>query len=432
MTHRAVIKLLLVTATFAALTLSTSLGAGCGPGLISGSGDTAANEDGYGTTGTTAPSSPATTATSMTIAVSTTTVAPAEIILERMSLREKAAQVLLLAFDGTTLSPDTVQLLRESPPGGLLLLTRNVSDPRQLLALTMSAQAAVAAGGSEVGLLIAVDQEGGSVQRIHSGLPRIPAARDLGDDAALEEARLLAAETAAGLLELGVNTNLAPVADVVSDARSFLYKRTYSGDPTVVADFVATVTDAYAQKGVIVVVKHFPGHGCAPGDSHGGPVVSDVGEFDFATVHLPPFKAALSAGAEGVMMAHILVRAYDPVMPASLSSTVIEDVLRDGLGFSGLVVADDLEMAGAAVASAAGENTQAPNDDPGELAVLALAAGCDLLISTGTLPRQTAMIDAIVEAVESGRLSQSRLDHAVSRMLEIKLRHDLITPLSAP
>lgn len=245
------------------------------------------------------------------------------------------------------------------------------------------------------------------------------------------DARTLAAETATALLELGVNMNLAPVADVVSDTTSFLYDRTYSGDPALVSNFVKAVTETFVQNGLVVAVKHFPGHGSAPGDTHGEPVVSHTSEYDFATIHLRPFKAALSAGAQCVMMAHIVADAYDPAAPASLSSTVIEEVLREGLGFSGVVVADDLEMAGAAAAltaagAAAAGTAAGPEPDPGELAVRALEAGCDLLISTGPLSRQTAMIDAIAEAARSGRLSESRLNEAVMHVLDVKWSHGIV------
>lgn len=348
-----------------------------------------------------------------------------------MTLRDKAAQVLLLAFDGTTLTSVLQNLLLESPPGGFLLLSRNVSGAEQLRSLCAAFQKAAADGGAPVGLLIAVDQEGGPVQRIHSGLPRIPAARVLGDGASVVEARRLAVETAQGLLSLGVNTNLAPVADVVSDAGSFMYDRSYSGDPTVVSDFVTAVTGAFVENGLIAIVKHFPGHGSAAGDTHSQVVVSDASEFDFATTHLPPFRAALAAGAEGVMMAHVVATAYDPLAPASLSAIVIGDVLRAGLGFSGVVVADDLEMVAAASPPPEGAGPESAGD-PGELAVRALEAGCDLLVSSGILARQTALRDAIVAAVEAGRLDEDLLDQAVARIVELKLRHGLVTSETAP
>lgn len=348
-----------------------------------------------------------------------------------MTLKEKAAQVMLLAFGGTTLLPATEALLTETPPGGLLLMSDNVVSPAQLGALTTALQNAAAAGGSRAGLLVAVDQEGGPVQRIRTGVPNVPAARVLGEEASLAETMRLADETAGCLLRLGVNMNLAPVADVVSDSGSFLYRRTYGGDPTRVADYVEAVTMAYVRAGLIPVVKHFPGHGSASGNTHGQVVTSSATQAEFATTHLLPFKAAFAAGVECVMVAHLVVDAYDPDRPASLSEEVVQGLLRDALGFSGVVVTDDLEMI--AAPGMLDEDGMLPREGPatraadiGDLAVCALAAGCDLLISTGSLERQLKMRDAIVEAAEQGRLSRERLDKAVLRVLELKVRHGLL------
>jgi beta-N-acetylhexosaminidase len=346
-----------------------------------------------------------------------------------MSLREKAAQVLLVGFDGTTLTPGTAELLAYGPPGGLLLLGYNVSGAEQLRMLTSSLQEAAAAAGSAVGLLIAVDQEGGSVQRIHEGAPDLPAPRDVAETSSPEQAARLAAATALALLDLGVNMNLAPVADVVSDPGSFLYSRTYAGDPAVVSTYVAAVVEAFAKNGLIAVIKHFPGHGSAAGNPHGESVISYADEESFATVHLPPFQAAFASGAECVMVAHLIATAYDPDSPASLSSAVVEGLLRDRLGFAGLVVTDDLGMA---AVTAAGPGASGDSDDAaqaagvGSAAVAALGAGCDLLICTGTSEQHLGTIDAIVKAVESGILDLHRLDQAVLRVLDLKLRHGLV------
>ena len=399
------------------------------PTTASATGSAPAQATTTGSTETATSSAPPATARSTT----TTLPSAEETILREMTLRQKAAQVLLLGFEGTRLIPATERLVAEGPPGGLLLLGRNVAGTEQLATLTTDLQTAALTAGNGVGLFIAVDQEGGSVQRIREGVPRLPAARALGEESSLLEVGRVAAETAEGLLAQGVNMNLAPVADVVSDPESFLYSRSYSGDPTVVADYVAVVTQAYEDAGLISVVKHFPGHGSASGDTHGEAVISEASQTEFATTHLPPFKAALASGAEGVMMAHVFATVYDPDLPSSLSPAVIDSLLREGLGFSGLVVCDDLEMAGAMLAGpvepeAGTAETAGSVADLGDFAVLALEAGCDMLISTGTLERQLAIADAIEEAVLRGRLSETRLDQAVLRILEVKSRHCLLDP----
>ncbi len=367
-----------------------------------------------------APATTAVTSAPTTIAPTTTTLSPTKEILAGMTLRQKAAQVLLLGFSGTALTESTSALLKAGPPGGLLLLGYNVDGTDQLRALTAALQGAAATGGLPVGLLIAVDQEGGSVQRIHEGVPDLPSARTLGEESTVAETERLATETALGLLSLGVNMNLAPVADVVSDRNSFLYDRTFGGDPTLVSNYVRGVTEAFEAQGLIAVIKHFPGHGSATGNTHGETVVSDADKTAFDTIHLPPFQAAIAAGVEGVMVAHIIAGAYDPDIPASLSTLVVDGLLRQDLGFTGIVITDDLSMAAAKGTSATG------NTGLGGLAVAALKAGCDLLISTGTLEQNLALIDAITAAVQSGDLDQARLDDAVERVLKLKLRHEIV------
>ena len=401
---------------------------------------TASTTDNAPTQAVTTDTADATTGSaSLAGARSTTTSLPSaeETLLRDMTLRQKAAQVLLPAFEGTRLVPATERLMAEGPPGGLLLLGRNVAGAEQMAARTADLQAAALAAGQGIGLFVAVDQEGGTVQRVREGVPRLPAARTLGGKSSFLEVNRMATETAEGLLAQGINVNLAPVADVVSDPESFLYSRSYSGDPTVVSDYVAVVTQAYVDAGLISIVKHFPGHGSASGDTHGEAVISEATQPDVATTHLPPFKTAFASGAEGVMMAHVFATAYDPDLPASLSATVIEDLLREGLAFSGFVSCDVLERAGAMLSGpiepeAGTVEVAGSTADLQDFAVLALQAGCDMLISTGTLERQLAIMDAIEGAVLSGRLAETRLDQAVRRILEVKSRHGLLSPTTPP
>lgn len=426
----------------AAICALIGAGAGCGDpkGSVGPNVPTAGASSESSAPRLTAPSASETFTPQTTMASTTTTIfpittppGPAETILQTMTLPEKAAQVFLLSFSGTTLFPGTDNLLRVTPPGGLLLLSHNVTGPRQLMSLTAALQNAAAAGGRRIGLLIAVDQEGGPVRRIHSGVPDVPAARVLGEEASLHETMRLADETATDLLRLGVNMNLAPVADVVSDPESFLYRRTYGGDPTRVTEYVRTVTAAYMRPGLIAVVKHFPGHGSARGNTHGQIVISDASQAEFATTHFLPFKGAFATGVECVMVSHIVANAYDRHHPASLSEAVVQELLRDGLGFAGVIVTDDLEMIAAPGmltedGQIGGERPQTKGANIGDIAIRALEAGCDLLIATGTAERQLEMRDAVVEAVEQGLLDSTRLDEAVLRILELKARHGLLLP----
>jgi beta-N-acetylhexosaminidase len=364
-----------------------------------------------------------------TSALSPTPAPAAEVLdaLGAMTVRQEAAQVLLVAFDGTSVTDFTKGVFARAAPGGVLLLNRNVTDEQQLRALTAALQKTSSDAGSP-GLFVAADEEGGPVMRVKDGVPELPAARVVGSTSWPARARELANATAQGLLDQGVNMVLAPVADVVDDEGSFLFERSYGSDPQLVSSFVAAVIAGYRADGVITVVKHFPGHGSAPDNSHTSAPVATAGLARFGEVHLPPFRAAIAAGTDGVMVGHFVAPVYDRAHPASQSPAIIEDLLRKDLGFKGLVVSDDLEMS-----AAVGKNGNVGTAGPAELgraAVQALASGCDLLITTGTFDRQSAIEQAIVDAVSSGALRQERLDEAVTRILTVKMAHAL--PLAAP
>ena len=259
----------------------------------------------------------------------------------------------------------------------MLLLQRNVESVDQLRKLVAGLQEGAAAAGPGIALLVAVDQEGGPVARIRDGVTPVPAARTLGERSTPKKAGELAAQTAEELLALGINMNLAPVADVVSDSGSFLYRRSYSGDAEQVAAYVTTVVAGYEDNGLAAVLKHFPGHGAARGDTHQGAAVAKASRTEFESTHLPPFVAGFEAGAEAVMVAHIIADAYDPEHPASSSAAVIEDLLRGELGFDGLVITDDIEMAAAAKTG--------PEEASGATAIACLRAGSDLIITLAAL-----------------------------------------------
>lgn len=381
---------------------------------------------------TTLPAGAATT-TPAPLATSSPATAPTMVVIPQaardalatMTLRAKAAQVLLVAFDGTTLTDATRAGFASGAPGGVLLLGRNVAGESQLRRLTAALQQAAASSGSP-GLFVAADEEGGQVMRVKAGVPAVPAARVLGTTGSATQAGALAGKTAAGLMGQGVNMVLGPVADVVADKGSFLFARSFGDQPATVSDFAASVTAGFRDRGIVTVVKHFPGHGSAPDDSHISAPVSTASRAEFESVHLPPFRAAIAAGADGVMVGHFVAPAFDPLHPASQSAAIIEDLLRGELQFRGLVVSDDLEMA--AATGHAGDIGTASPAELGEAAVGCLAAGCDLLITTGTYARQQAIEQAIVDAVGTGKLSRERLDEAVGRVLAAKLAHGLPLP----
>lgn len=317
-----------------------------------------------------------------------------------------ALRVLLPAFPGTTLPADWAELFAEGL-GGVCLFGSNTADgPAAIAALT----AAIRAIAPDA--VIAVDEEGGDVTRLHAltGSPVLgPAALGAVDDLTLtrDTGRAIGAELAA----VGIDLDLGPVADVNSNPDNpVIGTRSFGPDAGQVARHVAAWTTGLQEAGVAACAKHFPGHGDTAQDSH---LELPTVDADLATLtarELAPFAAAVEAGVASIMTSHIVVPALDPELPATLSPTVL-GLLRDTMGYDGVIVSDALDMAGAC----AGRGIP-------EAAVLSLAAGADLLcIGADKDVELVRDIQAgIVAAVRSGRLSESRLVDAVERIARMR------------
>lgn len=219
-----------------------------------------------------------------------------------------------------------------------------------------------------------------------------------------EEVHAVEREKAALLKGLGLNLNLAPVADVPINEDDFIYSRSFSTDAAEVADFVEQVVTIYAEEELGSVLKHFPGYG-GNVDTHVG-IAYDEREYQtFLDWDFIPFEAGIAAGANGILVSHNVITAIDDSMPATLSPEVIS-ILREDLGYEGMIVTDDLIMDGLRMFT-----------DAEEAAVLAVLAGNDLLISS----EFTIQVPAVIEAVKSGRITEERIEESVSRILRTKI-----------
>jgi beta-N-acetylhexosaminidase len=324
----------------------------------------------------------------------------------RMSLPELAGQVIVADYAGTA-AP--VALVRRLHLAGTIAFSANVSSARQVRAANLQLRREVRRP-----LVVSVDQEGGVVERVRTGLTRFPAFMSAG---AAGDAELTESAYAAQARELawaGFTVDFAPVADVTSGpADPTIGSRSPGSDAVVVAEHTIAAARGMAGSGVAPVLKHFPGHGSVPADSHLRLPVQTRSMAELQEVDLAPFAAAVAARLPAVMVGHLDVRAVDPRVPSSLSRKVVTGLLREDLGFQGLVVTDSLEMA--AVRASKGP---APS-------VRALRAGADLLL----MPPDPAVARAsVVRAVRSGGLSRSRLRQAAARTLAFLLHQRAEAP----
>jgi beta-N-acetylhexosaminidase len=302
--------------------------------------------------------------------------------------------------------------------GGIILFGRNIQPQTNPLppvdAVAVRAMIDEAQSLARIPLLVGTDQEGGRVARFASQpFTRMPSARRIGERGSPALARQAAWVTARELAAVGVNWNFAPVADIDSNpANPVIGDRSFGRDATTVAEFVTAQAEGYAEGGILACAKHFPGHGDTAVDSH---FALPALPFDREAIddrELIPFRAAIVAGVPSIMTAHITFPTLDPSgLPATLSHPVLTGLLRDALGFDGLIVTDSLEMR--AVADGWGV---------ARAAVLSAIAGADILLVSHSLDDQRAAHAALLEAAESGELPLARIDESVTRILAAKRR----------
>lgn len=344
-------------------------------------------------------------------------------------------QLLIAGFKGTSAGTDARRALLEYQVGGVILFDRNVSDAAQLAGLVNELQALNSQG---IPLLVCADQEGGTVTRMPPEVDELPIACRFGQiddpDNRLDACFLFGQALAAQCTAFGINMDFAPVMDIWSSpTNSVIGRRAFGTTAEEVCGPANETAWGMMSGGVIPVVKHFPGHGDTAVDSHYGLPVVDKSLEELREMELVPFRQAVEGtcvhGAAGedsavpaVMVGHILMKAIDPDRPASLSSAVVTGLLREEMGFDGVVCTDDLTMK--AVSRPYGV---------GESAVLALEAGCDLLLICHGPDNVTAAYEALTAAVESGRITEARLDESVCRILKLKTDfHITGAPAAAP
>ena len=329
------------------------------------------------------------------------------------TLSEWAGAVLCAGFDGEQMDGHAEHLIDRLRVQNVILFGRNIASFAQVRALTKQLQAFAQESGHDLPLLICADQENGIVRRFADDVPGLPGNMALGatDDAELAHASGLI--TGRLLRAAGIQMDLAPVLDVNNNPDNpVIGVRSFGEDPAAVATLGVAFARGLEQAGVIACGKHFPGHGDTVSDSHLALPLIAHGLERLEAVELAPFRAAISAGVEAIMTAHVVFPAVaGNTDPATLSEAVLTELLRTRLAFPGVIMTDCLEMR--AISDTVGV---------GRGAVLALRAGADLVLVSHQLERQEEALSAIVVAVESGELPFERLREAAERVWALKRR----------
>ncbi|MHB9072385.1 MAG: beta-N-acetylhexosaminidase [Desulfobaccales bacterium] len=324
-----------------------------------------------------------------------------------MKLEELVGEKLVIGIHGTEITPEIVRQFQELHAGGLILYRRNFSSPQQLKKLIGDLEEAIGRR-----LLVTVDHEGGRVIMFRDGITVFPDNLTVGMAGKVDYARQQGEIEAKELRRLGVDVNLAPVLDVLTDAYSpNIGIRSYGKDWRLVAQLGAARIAAMQQGGLSACAKHFPGKGHAPVDAHLGlPVIGSTWE-EMEAVHLKPFAKAIDIGIDLVMSSHPYYPKLDPYpnMIATFSRRIIYDCLRSELGFKGVITSDDLEMGAVKVLCPIGE-----------AGILATKAGHDLLLVCHTPQSQKEVYDKLLEAYKGRHLSMQELEASAERIRRLK------------
>ncbi|MQA25067.1 MAG: glycoside hydrolase family 3 protein [Micromonosporaceae bacterium] len=355
--------------------------------------------------------------------------------LSRMTLEEKVGQLFVLyAYGNDATDPAAAdrnanrntygvetpkQIIEKYAPGGLIYFgwSHNLEQPRQVATLSNGVQRASLSrpGSARTPLLVAIDQEHGVVLRLGPPVTMFPGAMGLGAGRDPDTAYGAAKITGDELRALGISQNYAPVADVnVNPLNPVIGVRSFGSEPDLVAELTAAQVRGFQRgAGVMTATKHFPGHGDTADDSHTGLPVIDHTEAEWEQIDAPPFRAAIQAGTDTIMTAHIVVPSLDPAEdPATLSRPILTGILRERLGYTGVVVTDALTMAGV--------RTKYGDD---RVPVLALKAGADMLLMP---PLPDVAFGGVMAALRSGELTEERLDVSLRRVLALKWDRGLV------
>lgn len=328
--------------------------------------------------------------------------------LDKMTLAEKVGQLLIVGFEGSDLDDNSREYIEDIGVGGLIFFARNIESKYQVTSLVEDINDI-----SNIPLFLAIDEEGGIVSRLPQEYKRLPDSIDIGNtkdtDLAFDYGKLLGNR----VKSLGLNLNFAPVMDIHSNlSNPVIGKRAFGTTAEIVSQMGINVAKGIGNTNVIPSIKHFPGHGDTSTDSHIELPIINKSLDKIRGFELIPFKNAIEEGIEMIMSAHILIPSIDEEYPATLSHKILGDLLRDEMGYEGVIVSDDMTM-GAIVNNYSLE----------EASVAFLQAGGDIVLVCHGVDNPRLVFDKIIESIKIGELSEEEIDTKVYRILELKDRY---------
>jgi beta-N-acetylhexosaminidase len=326
------------------------------------------------------------------------------------TISEMTGQMIMAGFEGTTLTPDTEDLVRNHHVGGLILFSRNYENPKQLHTLIRDLQNVAASTSTGLPLFISVDQEGGRVARLTEPFTKYPPLCCLGHAQSESLAYRFGQSLAAELVDVGINMDYAPVLDVHTNPDNpIIGDRAIASDPKTVARLANSFIKGFKDKGMIPVGKHFPGHGDTHLDSHLDLPTVKRDAATLEAVELVPFRETIAQGLEVIMTAHVIYTAWDEKNTATFSKTILQDILRQKLGFQGVIMSDDLEMKAV--------EKYFPFD---AFPRMGIEAGLDMFLICNSVEKVRALHDQLVQDVENGTIPTAPIQQSVERILRLK------------
>lgn len=344
--------------------------------------------------------------------------------ISTMTLEEKVGQMMFYGVNGTNVDDKVVNLFEDQHAGGIILyghrnfwgssLDNNVKYVNSIKKANRQ--------NSDIPLFIGFDEEGGSMSQLPQELMRTPSKGELGNTNDSSLATGIGAGTAKKLKLLGINTDFGTVLDINTNKNNpIIGVRSYGSTQEKVTEFGINELKAIQNEGVIPTVKHFPGHGDTEVDSHLGLPSLNHDLNRLKSTELVPFQTAMNNGVDMVMTAHIMLPQIDKEYPATMSKKILTDLLRDEMGYKGVIITDDLEM-----------QAISKNWDLGEAAIKSVEAGADILLVCHTIENQQKVYNAVVQGVNDGKIDENRIDESVRRILRLKYQYKLSDKANNP